>query len=487
MSRALPLAVGLLAALALMLTTPSVWLAPTERTVGLGQGDLVSIAWSLDHVAWSLFHGQSPVGHTDRLIFPAGGALAPTALGPAMLLAPLTWLLGGVFAYNLLVLLDVGLTAGLGVWAARRWDADVPGALAVGLGLAGGPVMAATLFNENPDVAALYGLPLVVGLARGSRPLVVGLVAGLTAWASPYVGVMATLAGLACLPWRTWPAYLGGVALTGLPFLLWVQSTLGVGTVVGAKEGTPRSTSLMNLVLPGVPLMPVKGSDSVVAQSGYLGLSVVAVGLGVVLRQRRWALGALAGAGLLLALGPALVLAPGQPGVVPLPGALWAHAPGLGQLRLTGRFTALVGFALTMAWATSPGRWRWRWGVMALLLLDLVVLPDGWSRLEAGQVLAPADRALLVDVDGPVLYLGETRRDEGLRVALVTREPISEGIKMGMPPFVHAALRRDDLVGWAMKQGYTWVVAEPGSPLEACLARGERLGVARLSTCAEPR
>lgn len=76
----------------------------THTVVGCPCGDVMQEVWFLKWTPWAILHGHNPM-FTNWMDYPTGANLASNTVMPglAVLVAPLTWLLGPVSSYNLLM------------------------------------------------------------------------------------------------------------------------------------------------------------------------------------------------------------------------------------------------------------------------------------------------------------------------------------------------------------------------------------------------
>jgi hypothetical protein len=297
---------------------------------------------------------------------------------------------------------------------------------------------------------------------------------------------MGGFALLARVPVRAWARALAPFLALGIAAA--AAGALALGADLAAIAKGPRGdsigvVSLWSLVRPAPAMLATTsamgaGDPTVpaasVATGAYLGALPVLLALAG--RGRRgWAL---AVAGVLLALGPRLMLTeriPGPP--IPTPWQILAYLPGLGFLQHTARLTTLV--ALGLAWAAVPAVGRWgRAGWLAPVLVAAEFLgPAGGARLLAS---APApDRgtcAAVASLDpGPVLELPPSFQELSLLAQTCHRRPVAEGINRPMPRSTRVAVERED---WAAvsRLGYRWVVVHGASGASrACAMHSEPL------------
>ena len=457
-----PAGAGLLASIAvLVLSWPAVR-SPTRWVMGASHNDANGILWGLDRVAQHLAAGGLPPLHTTEVLFPDGAILRIADLPEAILLAPVTLSLGAIAAFNLLSLLHHALGAAAGWWCGRRVGASQGGAALVAVACGFAPVLAATTFNQNPDVTAWYWVPLTAGLAwraAGLRTLLLAaLCAGAAALCNPYGGVMAAAAFL-CLaplrPLRVWLAGVGALA-AGLGASWWLYglpaSLPGSATAKVVRDNLTHGVATpLGLIQPWPDLLAQDSTwtSAVVAHFPYLGISLILLGLVGLARRSGWRLRALLAVSLILALGPAW----------PPYAALEALTP-LGLLHLSHRFTFLAVLAL----AAGAARWlspRAAWVAVVVVLVDLI----GTSGPRLFRPAAPFDDgacALLADLpEGPVFDLPGERGEQWLYAARCHRRPIAAGLNRAMSPALEARLRDvpvHDRLGILHAAGFRYLV-----------------------------
>lgn len=473
---------ALAAGIALAIVAAASWpvaIAPSAWVIGAGDNDFASIAWSLHHAAWCAVHGRLPIGQTERLMYPTGASIAVAALPEGLLLAPVTRIAGATVTFNVVQAAHVALAAAAGAWCAARIGADRAGAALLAVACGACPALLGALYNQNPDVTAMFGVPLVYGLAR-ERPGAAGLVAGAIAWCNPYCGVMAGLAGLAAAPrYRPAARLVAGAAVLGLPYAASILLTAGSGGAVHRWVGGVVATPPWALLWPRPPAGKL-------VDTAYVGISLVALAAWGARARRLPGLGVMLAAGVVLALGPRL-------GVVPLPGMILEWTP-IGALRIASRFSMLVVFALGAQAALAISGSKWRWIAVLVVAADLLLLADGGRRL-AGRRTPLRDACAAVRVvDGPVAYVPSEATDRGLYLGTCHDQPVADGLKgqisqasrraqRGPPQRLAAALRHD---------GIAWVILDERADgrwrglLEPCTkARGGGVRVVDLR-CAAP-
>lgn len=415
------------------------------QVVGGGQGDFASIAWGLWRTAEAL--PGLPSAQTDLIFAPRGATLVLADLPEALLLAPLTALLGPVFSFNLLQLAHPALAIA-SMFLLLRTEGRSLGAAAAGGAMFGlSPVLLTGLHNGNPDVTPIFLLPLVVLAARRVHSSVraavlAGVLIGLAPWFNPYVGVMAAVTAAVMTP-RERPAHIALAAAIALAlaaaFAALVLSSFSAPDAMVHKPGGPAAA-----VPPGVahlrgfflPLLEPQ-ADGWSLHGWYLG------GVGLLAacfsgRGQRLRCGLLIIAGLILSMGPVLqidtqtVLAPGGWRIA-LPGALFQDLPGLSSLKISYRFAALIALGLAPLAARGIDRLPRGQGVVAgLVAVELLLL--GAPLLASGPRPSEDVCALLTEQPvGPVVSLPSGRDEVHLLLQTCHGFPIAQGINQPYP------------------------------------------------------
>ncbi len=456
-----PLAAAAVAALVVAAASWPAPIAPNRWIIGPSGNDFHGIAWTLHHVAGHLAEGRLPPLHTTALGFPEGATLLPADLPELTLLAPLTLLAGPTVAFNALQLLHHALAAAAAWWCAGACELAPAGRALCALAFAFAPALTACTFNQNPDVTAWYWVPLAAGLAaraRGPRgAAAAGLCAGLGAACNPYGGVMAALAsgvlltrpapdrGRRLLAWLVPLALIGGAAALAA---WWAVGVTDSATPRGDRHTQSHGVAaLLDLVDPRRvtgPVTRLRSGEIVsrVSHSAYLGWSLLVLGLPMLVQRPRW--GVVGGIALLLALGPEIAL--DEASVLASPVALLERMPGLRQLHLSHRFTALVVLALALgAGALASRLGRAGWLLPALVAVDLLGPGQGWAHL-ASQEVTDDDgcRALRDRPPGPVLDLPSDVDERWLGAATCHGNPVAQTLNGPMSASVTAVLDDPD-------------------------------------------
>src|SRR6202140_2689630 len=164
----------------------STWTDPAGRWIGSPKDPQLFI-WYLGWIPHELSHLHNPL-FTDYLSYPPGVNLMwnTSMIFPAIVLWPVTALLGPIVAYNLLITGGIALSAWCGFLAARRFvDGDLPCFLAgVLYGFSPG-LIAQALGHPHVVVALFPPIALLLGdeilVRRRMRPVVAGALAGAAA------------------------------------------------------------------------------------------------------------------------------------------------------------------------------------------------------------------------------------------------------------------------------------------------------------------
>ena len=455
---------------------------PAGVAIGGGDGDFNGIAWGLWRIARALPH--LPDAHVADIVWPTGATLLIADLPEGLLAAPFTLLFGPTFAFNLLQLAHVGLAAAFTAALVRRDGGPPAGAAAAGLAFGFCTVLTTGIHNGNADVTPLYLLPLVALLARdpwrGVGPaLALGVAVGIGPWLNPYVGLMGGLTALCLSPWPRRPSLgraslaVGTALAMGGNFVLLARETLDApDAMVFKAAGRPLEAGVAwvsGYLIPSLTHEP----DPWTRHGWYLGLVPLLLGLLGLLQTRakawRWLL--LAGIGFVLAMGRAVhltestLMVGGSP--VWLPAASWSDLPGLGELQITYRYSAMV--ALALAWLVGQGARRiparGAWLLAALVPLDLLLLGQGRMLLHAGAPQGDEACGLLAGLEpGPVLDLPGGQNERALFAQTVHGRPVAEGINKPFPREVRAAIdeRPHQALGTLAGLGYRYLVIHDG-------------------------
>lgn len=139
----------------------SAWRDPTHLAIGTGTDAIFSI-WDLRWVPFAISHGLNPF-FTNYLDYPSGANLMWSGLFPlpALLLAPVTAVFGGVVAYDLMSTLAIALSAWTAFWAIQRYVTAPTAAFLGGLVYGFSPALAGQALG-HPQVAIACIPPLLL-------------------------------------------------------------------------------------------------------------------------------------------------------------------------------------------------------------------------------------------------------------------------------------------------------------------------------------
>lgn len=461
-------------------------LAPTLPTFGSAiRGGLVAEVdgwqnvWGLWWVQHALASGQNPFV-TDLIFIPDGVSLylQPLGLSNALLVLPVTAGWGPVAAYNTAMLLSLALSGLAGYGLALRVCQTPWAAFLAGLLFTASPFHLTRIWDGQLELASLhwpafYALFLLRAVEDGRRrdALLAGLLLAVTGLSSWYYLLFMGLYSLGfALLWavgrpemrRPLGQVFGQTALSllvgGLLLLPVLVPALTLAIAApnalyqfSGEEVLQRSANLLDFWLPSY-LHPLWGpwlfASVRLAWHDFSGDWNVALGYGTLalatlgaLRnpQTAWRWLVLAGAALLLALGPRLQVGPWQ-SELPLPYALLDLLPGLSLGRRPALFTMVstvalvppVALGLRALGAAAQRRSRpWLAALpLALIAFELAVGP--WPYLPAdthplNQRLAGGS-GIVLDVP-PAAY----KYIEPQRAQLIHGRPIPGGY-LARPP-----------------------------------------------------
>jgi hypothetical protein len=470
-----PITAAMCAAAGLVALSWPTAIHPTEWIIGASHNDGNAILWGLDHVARALADGALPKLHTTALLFPDGGTMLVSNLAEVILLAPVTLSLGAVAAFNVWTLLHHALSAGAAMWCARRHGASRLGATMVATAFSFSPAMAATSFNQNPDVTAWYWLPLAAGLAWKAphrRTLVAaGLATGMAIWCNPYGGVMTATAVtllMARQRWSRWIwALLPATIIGGLGVVLYHH---GATVADSMTEKALRNNPLHGVALwrdlidpnPNLLQQDSTWSAAQYANYGYLGISLLLVGLTGLVAQKNRVWLAILSASVLLAVGP---------GAGPLSPVVWLEQwTPLGRLHLGHRYTVLGIFALSMGAALWSRAWRPRWQALMLFIVSVDLLSPV-IRFDLYRPSAPFQDgacALLASLEpGAVFDVPGERGEQWLFAASCHQRPIAAGLNRALSKQLRHSLQSavpQDRPKLLRAEGFRYLVSHARSP-----------------------
>nr|WP_052294992.1 hypothetical protein [Oscillochloris trichoides] len=363
--------------------------------------------WHLWWTQHALATGSSPL-FTDLLYYPSGVNLAihPVNIASGIMVAPITALAGPVLAFNVALLLAFTLS-GLGAYLLTQ-RVGVPPLIAfvAGLLFTFSPYHTTKAYDGQLEMASLqwlvlYAWLLLVALEerRAVWAVLAGIMLALVGYTSLYYlvygAVYSLVAVLLWLPWRSGGKALltsllrlllvpATAALTMAPLLLGLASTViamgrgGGDSSMLAELMIKRSANLLDFWLPSY-LHPLWGAA--VAQLGPIlhpgisawnnALGYTTLGLAIVGCVRAWPLArrwlVLALAGLVLALGPQLLVGPIQTGI-PLPYRLLLLLPGMEIAQRPSHFVVLTSIALAPLAGLGLHHLVQRYGQRAIML-----------------------------------------------------------------------------------------------------------------------
>lgn len=384
--------------------------------------------WSLAWAARSVTHGAN-LFLTKAVFAPVGYNLAWAASipGPALLMTPVTLVLGAVTSYNMLALAAPATAAWTAFLLCRHLASNAPAAFAGGLLFGFGTYESAEMVNHlSLALVALLPLAALLVLRRHARLtsrrrfiIALGLVLALQLWTASEVfastvmfGVLAFLIGAVLAGRGHWPHIrataaetLGALVLAlllGLPYLYYA---LRYPNAIGAIKGVDGGADLANfLIATRVTWLHGVGGAAAAAdlkaniteQLAYFGLPLLLLLGSYAIELRRSVLGrcllAFMSAAVVASLGGHLFV-DGHASGVPLPWSLAGRLP-LVRFAIPGRFIVYAWLAAAIAlscWLARPSRTPLRWAAFALVAVsltpNLVSVPWG-TRLDAPPLLA---------------------------------------------------------------------------------------------------
>jgi hypothetical protein len=408
---------------------------PSRLVAGGVRTDAFNSLWNLWFAHQGLARGELPV-FTTLLDPPGGGRIVIADPLNALLGFPLVAAFGEVTAYAILVLGHLWLAGVAAHWLGRRLGG---GGWVAGIGFQCAPLVLSHVHNGSSETISAGLLPLAIlamvnaverggGLAGIGRSVLAGLALFLVAFSGWYAGVGAFLVAVAVLlfGWegvprravvlRVLPALALGLALT-LPLAGAVRSVAeapdGLVDIKNPEELARIRRTLGGadprvFVLPGDFRSPdfaaIEGNPSDRVHTAYLGVALLLLAARHGRRRALWV--AFAG-GLVLALGPVVVI-DGFPlnvagRALPLPYALVEGLPGFASLSLLYRLATVS--ALLLAVLADRARPAWALLVLAEVLLVSPArhLPVITPLQDPGAVQVLADRPEGFVVNLPVL------------------------------------------------------------------------------------
>lgn len=370
----------------------NVWRAPLTHINGTA--DALQTIWFMSWPPFALTHHQS-LFESTYMNYPAGIDLLwnTSAIGPAILLWPVTTAWNAVLSYNVVMTVSMALAGVFSFVAIRRYVPRALPALAGAAVYAFSPYMIAHVSAQMHSVVSAVLAPLVLLLLdelllrQRLRPWLLGVLLALLgvfqffthveAFATELMAAVLLAIVLGIL-FRSqvrarWPyvrrALVVAVPLTAalLAYPVYVQ-LLGPNRVLGAiHEPDLYATDLLNVVVPdGLQFIAPDAARAVSDQftgnasewNGYLGIPLLIVTIFTLVRYWRVPLvrvaGVLAGVITLLSLGPHLHVA-GRVTPIPLPWWIGAHIP-LARDVLPARLMVYVYLAVAVLLAFALSR-----------------------------------------------------------------------------------------------------------------------------------
>ena len=367
-------------------------------------GDPSFFIWQLQWVPFALGHHLNPLV-TDYLHYPSGINLMWNSgiVFPALVLTPVTVLLGPIVSYNLLTVLSVWLSGWVAYLAARRYSRRWPAAAAAGLLYAFSPYMASQILGHPQMFVAVFP-PLLIIFAdeilvrQRQRPWLIGGLLGLATAAQLLTGTeMLTISVLMAIPALITLAILfraqvrgrldhalraAGSALVvfvvvaGYPLYLLF---LGPQRPGGALEGFVWVARPESYIIP-THLQLLGGPSVVLDSSVYIGLPLLVLAAAVTVRMRRNPVVVAAAVtvvcAMVLALGGRLITDGSYTGF-PLPWLIADHLPVIKsllpvRLMLAGylALAIIVAVFLDRVLEAAP-----RWRVAGLVAAAVALVP----------------------------------------------------------------------------------------------------------------
>jgi hypothetical protein len=220
------------------------WSAPTERWIGQ-PGDPPLHMWFLRWAPWALFHGRNPL-FTTHINYPDGVNLMWNTAEPlsGLVLAPLTFTAGTVFAYNVLFTLSLAASGWFAYLFLRRHTEHEVAAVVGGLLYGFSPYMVSQSLAHS-HLAQAYVLPLlalvVEDIVRRRR----------SPWLNgALLGVLASIQLLVAEELVVYEAIAVVIALVVLGVVYWREA----GRLAGDVARAALAGVLVLVLLAGVPL-----------------------------------------------------------------------------------------------------------------------------------------------------------------------------------------------------------------------------------------
>jgi len=386
--------------------------------VGESGGDARIYIWNLWWVRKALVDLHTTPLRTDYIFYPVGIGLAlhTLALLHGVVFVPLSAVLGGVGAANLIVCATFVASALAAYALCRRLGAGPEGSFLAGVAFGFCPYRLARLAGHydllSTEWIPLYALVFIVLMEAGSARLGLALLAGATAAACGYTNLSYLIfLALFSVLYGVWAVAtrrqrLGPVALRGALVGLTAAALLLPLAIEAARDltswrylpypGTQRYVAdLAAYVRPG-PAQTLLGprigrafDRDLTDTTVFPGYVLLAGGVAAIVdRRARRGLGfwlLLGSCAFVLSLGPSLRVA-GRDLGLPLPFAAFPHVPLLQHMRAASRFSILVVLALAVmlaagatAWLArvrhAPLRWALTVAVATLMVAEYLAVP----------------------------------------------------------------------------------------------------------------
>jgi hypothetical protein len=425
---------------------------PSHIVVGSGQThafygrDQSAYVWFLAWGAHALTHLQSPF-LTSEVYAPSGYNLAwATSIpGPALLLAPVTLLVGAVVTFNILALLAPATAAWTTYLLCRQVTRRLSSAVAGGLLVGFGTYETVEMVNHL-SLALVALLPLSAwivlrryagAISRSRFILALGMVLGLQLWTSTELFASSILFGTAAIAiavgvgrGRVWPrarvlivemaGALAVAALLGAPYLYYVfaypnplagHSAVEAGADLAGFVVPTRATWLHGYGALAAAADHLKGN--LTEQPAYIGPALLAVLIMFTFSFRRRLLGKCVIlfmlVALLCSLGAHLVVG-GETTQLGLPWGVVGELPLIGHA-LPDRFVIYLWIAAAVAvalWLDQARRRAGRWLLFGLVAVSLAPnlsgLPWG-TRIDSPALMSNGALARYVPTGATVLAL----------------------------------------------------------------------------------
>ena len=397
----LALLVYLLLAVAIFSST---WVDPAGSWIGSPKDPQLFI-WYLGWIPRELSLGHNPL-FTDHLSYPDGVNLMwnTSMILPALVLWPVTAMLGPVVAYNVLITAGIALSAWFGFLAAQRFiDRPLPcfaAGLVYGFSTA---LLAQSLGHPHVMVALFPPIALILGheilVRRRMHPVAAGALAGAAAAAQLLTGeellamtlLIAAIGAALLWPWRPYFAEATGAALAVFVVLaaypLWFQF-FGPQRASGSLQ--PPDVYVSDLLAFALPSNFIHFTGNRTESDAYVGLPLLLLFVtGLVIGWKRPAirwLGLMTLIVAVLSLGPHLHVN-GNVTPIPLPWGAVEHLP-LFESALPSRLMAIAFLGIGIVAGTSLQTQR-IWTTITLVVgLAIVTMP--WLPYPAQPAAAPA-------------------------------------------------------------------------------------------------